>query len=128
MVRHRGSIIALALDTQRRIYYTILDWKSSNAKTLDRKNWLKNPIAPPFTNEIAQVGFGITDQKSMPVAVVKNGEEVDDPSNLLKDNHRVPLVNAPKGSYLVGRNQRFKYFFMSKNPDWQEVGSFLPWG
>jgi hypothetical protein len=76
-VRHKGMVIAFAMDQQRRIYYSVLDLSNPNAKTIDKDNWLKEPQLLKFPAEIVQVGFGGYDLTPLPL-VKKNGEVVTD--------------------------------------------------
>jgi hypothetical protein len=63
MVRHRGTVIALALDQERRIFYSALDLKNADIKSpLDVNFWFSNPKELYFPNEIAEVGVGVADQ------------------------------------------------------------------
>lgn len=66
MVRHHGTMIAFAMDQHRRIYYAVLDLENQNQLAIDAKNWPKNPIPLAFPSEVAQVGFGVTDQVALP--------------------------------------------------------------
>lgn len=72
MVRHKGVVIALAMDDQRRIFYAALDMNpapsdSGAAKSpFDVNNWPASPAELIFPNEIAEVGFGVADQTLLP--------------------------------------------------------------
>lgn len=110
-VRHKGTVIAFAMDNQRRIYYSILDLSNPNAKLTDGDNWLKDPKLLPLPNEIVQVGFGGYDLTMLPV-VKKNGDVVTDVASIRaeeKDEFRSSTArltaNAPfqvlsDGNYL----------------------------
>ncbi len=76
MIRHKGTVIALAMDDQRRIHYSILDLgggltdgaDAANAKSpLDVKAWPDAPTELVFPSEIAEAGFGVADQTRLPV-------------------------------------------------------------
>lgn len=76
MIRHKGTVIALAMDDQRRIHYSILDLgggltdgaDAANAKSpLDVKAWSDAPTELVFPSEIAEAGFGVADQTRLPV-------------------------------------------------------------
>ena len=80
MVRHKGTVIAFAMDNQRRIVYSVLDLAgdaqtsvdTTNAKSpFDNEAWAKSPTELIFPTEIAEVGFSVADQTMMPV--VKKG-------------------------------------------------------
>ena len=77
MVRHKGVVIAFAMDTDRHISYTILDLsgiansaprgEQKPKSFLDVDAWQGAPTELIFPNEIAEVGFGVTDQTMLPV-------------------------------------------------------------
>lgn len=67
MVRHNGTLIAFAMGENRRIYYVALNLDGQDEQTIDAKNWSKNPTQLQFSNEIAQVGFGVVDAKTLPM-------------------------------------------------------------
>src|SRR4051794_2987148 len=64
LVRHAGSVIALAMDAERRIHYSVLNL--AQAGDLDANGWGADPSVLGFATEIAAVGFGIADQVAMP--------------------------------------------------------------
>ncbi|MFG6102783.1 hypothetical protein D0962_12310 [Leptolyngbyaceae cyanobacterium CCMR0082] len=67
MLRHEGTVIAFAMDAERRIYYSVLDLENSEIdSTLDVEFWSENPVELRFPTEISKVGFGITDQYALP--------------------------------------------------------------
>ena len=73
-VRHKGTVIAFAMDESRRIYYSILDLdQSSDSKnaSLDVNCWLEIPKQLAFPKELSQVGFSVADLTVMPL--VKQG-------------------------------------------------------
>jgi hypothetical protein len=75
MVRHKGVVLAFAMDAGRRLYYTVLDLSRSTPQApLDVNYWLENPRELRFTNEVAQVGYGVADHTTL--AVVKLGNRV----------------------------------------------------
>lgn len=74
LVRHKGTVIAFAMDNQRRIYYSLLalsdDNPANNAapkSPFDVDAWQSSPNELIFSNEIAEVGFGVADQTMLPV-------------------------------------------------------------
>ena len=72
LVRHRGTIIALAMDSNRHIVYSVLDLKNSEITSpLDVNYWFSNPEELHFPSEIAEVGVGVADQTQLPA--VKKG-------------------------------------------------------
>ncbi|MGH7594862.1 MAG: LamG-like jellyroll fold domain-containing protein [bacterium] len=72
MVRHKGVVIALAMDDQRRIFYAALDMNpapqngAATKSPFDVNNWPASPTELIFSNEIAEVGFGVADQTLLP--------------------------------------------------------------
>ena len=86
LVRHKGTVIAFAMDNERRIYYTVLDLSDSdeNKGPIDVEYWSKNPSPLHFANEIGQVGYGLVGATRMPT--VKKGTLTEDkPENLNLD-------------------------------------------
>jgi hypothetical protein len=80
MVRHKGTLIAFAMDDKRRIVYSVLDLagdaqtsvdKTNDKSPFDNQAWAESPTELIFPTEIAEVGFGVADQTMMPV-VKKN--------------------------------------------------------
>ncbi len=76
LVRHKGALIAFAMDDRRRIAYTLLDLQPSpqtsaeaaNARSpFDKDAWSPSPQELIFANEIAEAGFGVADQTILPV-------------------------------------------------------------
>lgn len=72
LVEHTGVLISLAMDSDRRIYYTVLD-QQDEPNPIDARNWLPTPQELIFPNEITQVGFGILPNKVLPT-VRSNGQ------------------------------------------------------
>ncbi|NEQ76762.1 MAG: hypothetical protein F6K23_29315 [Okeania sp. SIO2C9] len=86
LIRHKGTVIAFAMDNERRIYYTVLDLSDSdeNKGPIDVEYWSKNPSPLHFANEIGQVGYGLVGATRMPT--VKKGTLTEDkPENLNLD-------------------------------------------
>ncbi|MDY7008272.1 MAG: hypothetical protein SWX82_31190 [Cyanobacteriota bacterium] len=86
LVRHKGTVIAFAMDNERHIHYTVLDLSDSdeNKGPIDVEYWSKNPSKLHFSNEIAQVGYGLVGATRMPT--VKKGTLTEDkPENLNLD-------------------------------------------
>src|ERR1700722_1356558 len=65
MVRHQGSVIAFAMDEERRIVYTVLDVTVTAVDDADR--WLASPQELEFATELAQVGLAVADQVELPL-------------------------------------------------------------
>jgi Concanavalin A-like lectin/glucanases superfamily/K319L-like, PKD domain len=80
LVRHTGVVIALAMDQDRRIFYSILDLQNKEIKSpLDVDFWFANPRRLYFSNEIAEVGVGVADQTLLPT--VKQGSRTPVPAD-----------------------------------------------
>ncbi|UQI46433.1 hypothetical protein M1P56_19820 [Streptomyces sp. HU2014] len=76
-VRHQGTTVALAMDDQRRLVYTVLDLsRHDDAKgELDAAYWSENPLPLRFPAETTDVGFAVAGATRMPV--VKRGGRVE---------------------------------------------------
>ncbi|HEY5114581.1 MAG TPA: LamG domain-containing protein, partial [Nakamurella sp.] len=75
MVRHNGVVLAFAMDAQRRIYYTVLDFGAGGSMSMvDADHWSPNPRTLTFAREIASVGFGVADQSAVPT--VRTGSTI----------------------------------------------------
>ncbi|MFJ9614004.1 LamG-like jellyroll fold domain-containing protein [Streptomyces noursei] len=76
-VRHQGTTVALAMDDQRRLVYTVLDLaQHDEAKgELDAAYWSENPLPLRFPSEITDTGFAVAGATSLPV--VKNGGRLE---------------------------------------------------
>lgn len=72
-VRHQGTTVALAMDDQRRLVYTVLDLAHHDEAKgeLDAAYWSESPLPPRFPSEITDTGFAVAGATSLPV--VKNG-------------------------------------------------------
>ena len=72
-IRHKGMVIAFAMDNQRRIWYAALNSNptagagSPAPSPLDVNNWPAGPSELLFPNEIAETGFGVAGQTMLPV-------------------------------------------------------------
>ena len=82
MVRHKGTVVALAMDNTRHIYYSVLNLEGSDRGPLDVNYWLDNPVPLPFSNEIVQVGYSLLDPVQMPI--VKKGTRQEAPAGSLR--------------------------------------------
>ncbi|MGK5543598.1 LamG-like jellyroll fold domain-containing protein [Streptomyces sp. URMC 127] len=76
-VRHQGTTVALAMDDERRIVYSVLDLsRHDDAKgELDAAYWSENPVPLRFPSEIAEAGIAAAGATALPV--VKNGGRVE---------------------------------------------------
>ncbi|WOB43273.1 hypothetical protein HNI00_08960 [Thermoleptolyngbya oregonensis NK1-22] len=68
MVRHNGTVIAFAMDSDRHIYYTVLDMERSGVSTsLDSAFWDIEPKELIFPDELAIVGKSVAGTQRMPL-------------------------------------------------------------
>lgn len=72
MIRHKGTVIAFAMNDQRRIFYAVQDMSpaaegSAPKSPLDVDNWPAGATELRFPREIAEVGFGVADQTQLPL-------------------------------------------------------------
>ncbi len=127
MVRHKGKVVALAMDDQRHIYYSVLNLDNSDeAKSpLDVHYWLENPKVISFSNEIVQVGYGIVDPVKMPI--VKKGSRAEAEPGTLRPEEIDPFLSttarftadAPFDALSDGK---YIYIFrQSINPDHEDM-------
>jgi hypothetical protein len=116
MVRHNGVVLAFAMDADRRIYYTVLDFgPGGSTSPLDADHWSPNPQPLTFASEIASVGFGVADQYPVPTvrkgstAAVPHGQAVrpDETDPFLSTTARFSAV-AP---FQVLSDGRYVYVF-----------------
>ncbi|WP_026732681.1 LamG-like jellyroll fold domain-containing protein [Fischerella sp. PCC 9605] len=80
LVEHTGVLISFAMDSVRRIYYTVLD-QQNDPQPIDARNWSPSPQELIFPNEITQVGFGILPNKVLPT-VRSNDQPAINPSEI----------------------------------------------
>ncbi|RPE36462.1 concanavalin A-like lectin/glucanase superfamily protein [Kitasatospora cineracea] len=72
MARHQGTTIAFAMDSARRIVYSVLDLAGQQSKgDADAAYWSDNPAELVLPREIAEVGFAAVGATAMPT--VKRG-------------------------------------------------------
>ncbi|BAY67087.1 hypothetical protein NIES22_72310 (plasmid) [Calothrix brevissima NIES-22] len=74
-VRHKGTVIAFAMNDQQRIFYSVLNLNSTGDQNaadannpqsaIDKDGW-EDPKPLNFPTEIAEVGFGVADQTLLP--------------------------------------------------------------
>ncbi|MGG6237505.1 LamG-like jellyroll fold domain-containing protein [Nodosilinea sp. AN01ver1] len=84
LVRHQGAVIALAMDDQRRIYYSVLNLNGQD-NSVDVNGWADRPLELEFPKEIAEVGFGVADQLLLPT-VKKGSRDPVGPGVVVADN------------------------------------------
>ena len=74
MVSHRGVVVSFAMREDCRIYYNVLNLSNggnSQAQTNDKENWLKTPKELQFPRELAQVGYNVLSNRTIPLRNAK---------------------------------------------------------
>ncbi|MFJ3788317.1 LamG-like jellyroll fold domain-containing protein [Kitasatospora sp. NPDC090091] len=76
-VRHQGTTVALAMDDQRRIVYSVLDLSRHDETKgeLDTAYWSENPLPLRFPSEVTDTGYAVAGATALPV--VKNGGRIE---------------------------------------------------
>ncbi|RKN71706.1 hypothetical protein D7231_17115 [Streptomyces klenkii] len=94
-VRHQGTTVALAMDDQRRLVYTVLDLaRHDEAKgELDAAYWSENPVPLRFPSEIADVGFAVAGATALP-AVKRGGRVEAAPGERLGEDEADPFLST----------------------------------
>src|SRR5437763_15996688 len=76
-VNHNGVIIAFAIDSNQRIYFSALDSERKDASAIDAQNWTE-PRLLQFPEEIVEVGFGVVPPLRLPaVTMLKDDNNYD---------------------------------------------------
>ncbi|MEV0372467.1 LamG-like jellyroll fold domain-containing protein [Streptomyces sp. NPDC050636] len=94
-VRHQGTTVALAMDDQRRLVYSVLDLtRHDDSKgELDAAYWSENPLPLHFPAEITDVGFAAVGATALPT--VKRGGRVEaSPGERLDDDELDPFLST----------------------------------
>ena len=94
-VNHKGTVIALAMDELRRIYYSVLDLENTQIQgksPLDVNYWLDNPKEISFPNEIAQVGYAILPNVKM--GLIKKGTREEAKLGTLRPEEVDPFLST----------------------------------
>ncbi|MGW7476038.1 LamG-like jellyroll fold domain-containing protein [Streptomyces cyaneofuscatus] len=75
MARHQGTTIAFAMDSARRIVYSVLDLAGQQSKgDADAAYWSDDPAELVLPRELAEVGFAVVGATAMPT-VRRGGAE-----------------------------------------------------
>lgn len=83
MVTHKGTVVAFAMDDQRRIHYSVLNLaQSAEARGELDVNYWEEPRLMTFPREVSQVGFGLIAPTAMPVVKKDSGGAEADPGSL----------------------------------------------
>ncbi|HRI60275.1 MAG TPA: hypothetical protein PK228_11145, partial [Saprospiraceae bacterium] len=90
-VRHKGTLIAFAMDSERRIRYTVLNLSDNTTDAVntappspfDRDAWTASPEELLFPGEIAQVGFGVAGNALLPVFKKEKPDTAEAPGTVL---------------------------------------------
>lgn len=91
-VNHKGTVLAFAMTSEGRIFYTSLDLDHKDAHPVDARNWSGIPIELHFPNEVAQVGYGVADATPMP-RVTTDGVELAD-NQFVAESDLDPMLSS----------------------------------
>ncbi|MGI5528174.1 LamG-like jellyroll fold domain-containing protein [Streptomyces syringium] len=94
-VRHQGTTVALAMDDQRRLVYTVLDLARHDETKgeLDAAYWSENPLPLRFPSEITDAGFAAVGATALPT--VKRGGRVEAaPGERLDEDEVDPFLST----------------------------------
>src|SRR4051812_37968885 len=83
VVRHKGTLLAFALDEQRRIVFSVLDPSRADR---DAAGWSEQPQVLRFPNELAVAGFGAAEQTLLPAIRKSTRKPVADRSQLTEED------------------------------------------
>lgn len=87
LVRHKGTVIAFAMDDHQRMYYSVLNFEREGVKSaLDSQYWDEKPQELRFPEELAQVGYSAAGVQKMPI-LRKNGA-IASPTETLDDKEK----------------------------------------
>ena len=94
MVRHKGTLVAVAMDSSRCIYYSVLnlDERDDKKGELDVNYWNDNPTLLPFASELCEVGYSVAGNTPLPT--VKKGGRVEDQTGMLLDDEIDPVLSS----------------------------------
>jgi hypothetical protein len=97
IVRHNGTVIAFAVDSDRMIYYSVLDLGDQRERgPLDVNYWQENPQRLIFPNEIVTVGQGLIDPIAMPQVKKGTRDEVTDGTRLRENEKNIFLSTTAR--------------------------------
>ncbi|HEY9763880.1 MAG TPA: LamG domain-containing protein, partial [Trichocoleus sp.] len=120
LVRHQGTVIAFAMDAQRKIYYSVLNLNAQKDNSLDVNFWSEQPQELEFPKEIAEVGFGVADQ--LLLSTVKKGSlNPVDPGTIVADNEEDKFLSrtarlTADAPFQAMSDGRFVYVFRQAIP------------
>lgn len=116
MVRHNGTVIAFAVNEDRRIFYSVLDLNDQSTKgPLDVNYWQNNPQTLTFPNEIVTVGEGLFDPLQMPV-YKKGSSEPEAAGTRVRENEKDQFRSTTASlsdntAFHVMSDNKFVYLF-----------------
>ncbi|MFC9249811.1 LamG-like jellyroll fold domain-containing protein [Amycolatopsis thailandensis] len=102
MVRHQGTVVAFALDDERKLFYSVLDLDSTphppvdgdfDGGDLDARHWADDPQPVRFPREIAKAGYAALGADSLP-RVRSGGREEASPGDVVPDDEIDPFLSA----------------------------------
>ncbi|MFG2845924.1 LamG-like jellyroll fold domain-containing protein [Kitasatospora sp. NPDC048296] len=94
-VRHQGTTVALSMDDQRRIVYSVLDLSRHDETKgeLDTAYWSENPLPLRFPSEVTDTGYAVAGATALPV--VKSGGRVEAaPGERLDEDEVDPFLST----------------------------------
>ncbi|MFG2298548.1 LamG-like jellyroll fold domain-containing protein [Streptomyces sp. NPDC048603] len=103
IVRHQGTTVALALDNQRRLYYSVLDLNAAAVlpsdedengnPELDVWHWAEDPKELLFPREIARAGFAALGAALLP-KIREGGRVEQGPDDFFRDDEIDPFLSS----------------------------------
>lgn len=103
LVRHQGTTVALALDSTRRIFYSVLDLNSTatapkgddeaGAADLDVYHWSEDPKELAFPRELTRAGFALLGSDRLP-RVRRGGRMEEGPDDIFRDEEVDPFLSS----------------------------------
>ncbi len=126
MVRHNGTVIAFAVNENRRILYSVLDLSNQTQKgPLDVNYWHDNPQELQFPKEIVTVGEGLFNPRIMPV-YKKGSIQSEAEGTRIKENEkdmfRSTTANLSADAPIqVLSDNKYVYIFRQSHEDNDEV-------
>ncbi len=103
LVRHQGTTVALALDSARRIFYSVLDLNSTataplgdaedSLADLDVHHWSEDPKELAFPRELTRAGFALLGADRLP-RVRQGGRAEEAADDVFRDEEVDPFLSS----------------------------------